>query len=142
MADRGYTQMELTPELTVIGTDQGSILFWDLTKESLLYELKVHEGEVSEILLHPSEDWLVVVINKARLFRYELKTRSVVEIHLQESEDVTIQALAFSSEGRLLAVAGAGFISIWDTMNGLRIKKQSFPVNAQFHFTLPTMMHS
>ena len=63
MVDRAFTQMELTPQLIAVGTDTGSVMFWDLLRETLLYELKVDGGEVSELLLHPSEDWLAVVIN-------------------------------------------------------------------------------
>lgn len=137
VGDRAFTQMELTHDLIAIGTDTGSVMFWDLLQETFLYELHVDEGEVSELLLHPSEDWLAVVINKARLFRLDLETRSVAEIHLEDSEDIAIHPLAFSNDGRLLAVAGTEAIGIWDTTDWVARDKATFPsdVPVSLHFT-------
>lgn len=136
VGDWAFTQMELTPELIAIGTDTGSVMFWDLMQETFLYELEVHEGEVSELLLHPSEDWLAVVINKSRLFRLDLETRSVAEIHLQDSEGLTIHPLAFSNDGRLLAVAGTEAIGIWDTADWAARARAAFAsdVPVSLHF--------
>lgn len=113
--DRAFRQLELTPDLIAVGTDSGSVMFWDLTEERLLYELQVHEGEVTELLLHPSEEWLAVVINRSRLFRLDLETRSVAEIPLGNGKELPLHALAFSSDGRLFAAAGNGYVGIWDT---------------------------
>ncbi|MDE2722441.1 MAG: hypothetical protein OXI59_03605 [Gemmatimonadota bacterium] len=113
--DLTFRQLELASDLLVLGTDAGSLKVWDLFQENFLYELYVHHGEVSELLLHPSEDWLLVVIDQAKLFRVDLESQSVTEIQLRNSKDMVLGALAFSSDGRMLAAAGNGMIGVWDT---------------------------
>ena len=115
ISDRSFAQLELTPELLIMGADSGSLMFWDLMQETFLYELPVHDGEVSELLLHPSDEWLLVIIDQARAFSLSLESRAVAEIHLQGSQDFVLGTLAFSSDGRMLAVAGNETIGIWDT---------------------------
>ena len=113
--DWAYTQMELKSDLIVIGTDSGSVMLWDLTQETLLYEVPVTEGEVTELLLHPSEEWLAVAIDDAKLFRFDLESLTATEIPLGNGKELPLHALAFSSDGRLFAAAGNGYVGIWDT---------------------------
>ena len=115
ISDRSFAQLELTSELIIMGTDTGSLMFWDLMQEKFLYELPVRDGEVSELLLHPSDEWPLVIIDQAWAFRLDLESRSVDEIHLQDRKDVVLGTLAFSSDGRKLAAAGNETIGIWDT---------------------------
>lgn len=136
MSDRTFTQLELISDLIAIGTDTGRVKFWDLFQETFLYELRVAEGEVSELLLHPSEDWLAVVVDQSRLFRIDLEARSFAELHLQDYEDKAIRGIAFSQDGSLLAVAGAETIGIWDTTDWINVDMANFPgdVSASLHF--------
>ena len=113
--DWAFTQLELTPELIAIGTDRGTVMFWDLTQETYLYEVPVNEGEVTELLLHPSEELLVVAIDDAKLFRFDLESLTTAEIPFQNGNELPLHALAFSSDGRLFAAAGNGYVGIWDT---------------------------
>ena len=80
-----------------------------------LYVIPVHDGAVSELLLHPSDRWLLVVIDQEKLFRYDFQSRKVTEIHLQYSKLLPLLAVAFSDDGRLFAAAGDGYVAIWNT---------------------------
>ena len=109
------TQLEVVEDSVIMGTYSGTLLFLDLNEKEPPYAIPVRYGEVTEILLHPSGDWLLVVIDAARLFQFDLETQAVTQIHLQHSEDVALNTLAFSSAGHLLAAAGNSTIGIWDT---------------------------
>ena len=111
--DPGFTELLLTSDTIVVGTADGDLLFWESGQEKFLYELPVSDGWVSEVLLHPSNEWLLVVIDFAKLFRVDLDSQAVAEIHLQANEVRDFDALAFSSDGRLLAAAGNGTLGIW-----------------------------
>ena len=113
--DRTFAQLEITLDKIVIGTTNGSLKVWDLWQEEFLYEHPVSYEEVTELLLHPIGEWLLVVIDHKKPFRFDLESRAVTEIHLQGNEDHALNALAFSSDGLLLAAAGKGSIGIWDT---------------------------
>jgi len=65
-------------------------------------------------LLHPAGDWLLVVIDHKKPLRFDLESHAVTEIDLQGTKPLELNALAFSSDGLLLAAAGKGSIGIWD----------------------------
>ena len=113
--DYSFGQLVFTPDKIVVGTHGGSLKFWNLEQKEFLYELPVSDGWTSEILIHPSHEWLLVVIDFAKLFRVDLDSQAVAEIHLQANEVRDCDALAFSSDGRLLAAAGNGTLGIWHT---------------------------
>lgn len=115
LIDPSYTQLELSSDSIILGTNTGNLIVSDLMRTAIRYNLFVSDGEVSELLLHPSAEWLLVVINSTRLFRVILESQTVSEIHLDGSEEFRFQAMAFSSDGRLLAAAGNGVIGVWDT---------------------------
>ncbi len=112
---RPFTQLELTLDTVIGGTDSGSLLFWDIKQGELLHEYAVSDGEVSELLLHPSNQWLLVAIDDAKLFEFDLESKSAAEIQLPGAEEMTLHALSFSSDGHLLATGGNETIRIWDT---------------------------
>ncbi len=109
------TQLEVVGDLVILGTYSGTLLFFDLNEEEPPYAIPVSYGEVTEILLHPAGEWLLVVIDAAKLFQFDLETQAATQIHLHASEDVALNTLAFSSAGHLLAAAGNSTIGIWDT---------------------------
>ena len=111
--DYSFGQLVFTPDKIVVGTRGGSLKFWNLEQKEFLYELPVSDGWTSEILIHPSHEWLLVVIDFTKLFRVDLDSQAVAEIHLQANEVRDFDALAFSSDGRLLAAAGNGTLGIW-----------------------------
>lgn len=112
---RVFSQLEVADNTLVVGSKAGNLLLWDLRQEVFLFVIPVHDGAVSELLLHPSDEWILVVINQKELFRYDLQLRTVTQVHLQEGEDLPLHALAFSNNGRLLAAAGIGYVGIWNT---------------------------
>ena len=83
--------------------------------ETFLYKIPVSDGAISELLLHPSQEWLLVVLDSSRLFRFDLRSLWASEIELGTGENQAFQAWAFSDDGLLLAAAGSGSIQIWDT---------------------------
>ncbi len=112
---RRFTQLELTLDFIIGGTDSGSLLFWDIKKEAILHQFPVSDGGVTELLLHPSSEWLLIAADNAQLFRFDLESQSVAEIQLPGAEDATFHTLSFSDGGHLLAGGGNETIRIWDT---------------------------
>ena len=110
-----FVQLEIAQDMVIAGTRTGSLNVWNLMQETFLYEVQIADGLVSELLAHPSEEWLLVAIDNERLFRFDLASRSVAEIDLHAGGDPALDALAFSNDGRLLASAGNGVIQIWET---------------------------
>ena len=115
LIDRSITQLELTSDSIIAGTNSGTVISWDLMQQEFLYELPITDGEVTELLLHPTGEWLLVVIDHTVAFNVNLEQQTVSEIHSQDSEELTLDAVAFSNDGRLLAAAGNSAIGIWDT---------------------------
>ncbi len=113
-SDPGYTALAVTNDKIVVGTRGGSLLFWDIEREEFLYEIAVSDGPISEILVHPSHEWILVVDNFAKLIQVDLSSRSAAEIAMSGNGVQDFNALALSNDGRLLAAAGNGAIGIWD----------------------------
>ena len=112
---RPFTQLEVTLDSVIAGTDSGSLLFWDIKQEAILHEFPVSDGEFSELLLHPNNEWLLIAIDNAQLFQFDLETQSVIEIQVKGAEEIALHVLSFSNDGHLLAGGGQGLIRIWDT---------------------------
>lgn len=115
--DESFSQLELLSDAIIVGTTDGTLLFWDLWREQFLYEVPVSEGEISEVLLHPSGDWALVVIDHAKLYRFDVKSKAVAEISLKGEVLPALENVTFSSNGLLLAVADDKYIAIWDTVS-------------------------
>ncbi len=138
--NESLSQLAVTSDLIIVGTNTGSLLFWDLRQEWIPFvhptptggifeqarryderkelpseELPVSKGEISEILIHPAGEWLLAVVDYSRVFRVDLESKSVAEIEFQAGEDQMLEVLAFSDNGLLLAAVGNGSIRIWDT---------------------------
>ena len=110
-----FTSLSVTSDTIVTGTTGGSLLVWDLMQEKFLFELPVGNGEVTELLTHPSGESVLTVIEKKKLYQIDMGHWSVTEINLSGSEDQALDALTFSNDGLLLAAAGGGTIGVWDT---------------------------
>lgn len=122
-----FTELEVTLDTVIGGTDNGSLLFWDINKEEILYEFPVSDGEVTELLLHPSNEWLLIAIDNAQLFQFDLESQTVAEIQSKGGEEITLHALSFSNDGHFLAVGGQGAIRIWDTRSWEEWEPQRLP---------------
>ena len=83
-----FTQVAVTSDKVIAGTDTGSLSFWELRQiwerlgETFLYEIPVSDGVISEILPHPSEVSLLAVLDSSRLFRFDLQSLRASEIEL------------------------------------------------------------
>lgn len=113
--DNSFRQLQLLSDTIVVGTSDGRLMLWDLWREEFLYELAIGEGEISELLAHPSGDWLLAVVDHSKLYRFDLASQILQEVSLPGSSRSTLSAIAFSDNGDLLAVAGKDFVEIWDT---------------------------
>ena len=114
-SEQSFRQLVLLSDTVVVGTSAGMLMFWDLWREEFLYGLPVGEGEISELLAHPSGDWLLVVIDHSKLFRFDLASQIVTEIQLQSYKMSPLSTLTFSGSGHLLAAASKDLVGIWDT---------------------------
>ena len=83
-----FTHLALTSDKLIAGTDAGSLSFWELKGiwdrlgEAFLYEIPVNDGVISALLPHPSQEWLLVVLDYSRLFRFDLESLRASEIDL------------------------------------------------------------
>ncbi|MCY3779587.1 MAG: hypothetical protein OXG78_04690 [Chloroflexi bacterium] len=125
--DESFSQVELLPDMIIVGTTDGKLLFWDFWQGEFLREIPVSAGEISELLLHPSNQWLLIGIDNAQHFQFDLESQSLVEIQLQGAEEVTLNTLTFSEDGHLLAGGGRGTIRIWDTGSWEEWEPQRLP---------------
>lgn len=110
-----FAQLAVTPDTIIVGTDTGNLMTWNVADGEFLYEIPVTDGPVTEVLLHPSKSWLAVVSEKSLLSKADLESKSVAKIYLASNNTQALEALAFSSNGRLFAAAGQGEIRIWNT---------------------------
>ena len=94
------------------------------------YDEYLSDGGVSELLLHPSGEWLLAGIDGSRLFHYDLESQSPAEIHLQGVEELTIHALEFSNDGQLLAIGGDEKFGIWDSSSWAPWEPQRLPAES------------
>lgn len=125
-----FTELEVTSDTVIGGTDNGSLLFWDIKKEEILHEFPVSDGEVTELLLHPSNEWLLIAIDNVQPFQFDLESQSVAKIQLTGAEEVALHALSFSNDGQLLAGGGQGAIRIWDTRSWEEWEPQRLPAGS------------
>ena len=128
--DESFSQLELLSDTIVVGTTDGKLLFWDFWQGEFLREISVSDGKISELLLHPSNLWLLVAIDDAKLFQFDLESKSAAEIQLPGTEEVTLNTLAFSDDGHLLAGGGHGTIRIWDTGSWEEWEPQRLPAKS------------
>ena len=110
-----FAQLAVTSDKIIVGTDSGSLMNWNLADGEFLYEFPATDGPITEVLLHPSKTWLAVVSDSSELFQADLELKSSAKIHLEGSNTQALEALAFSSDGRLFAAAGQGAIRVWNT---------------------------
>ena len=125
-----FTQLEVISDTVIIGTDSGRLLFWDIKQGEFIYDQHLSGGVVSELLLHPSDEWLVAVIDRSRLFQFDIKSQSAAEIHLQGTEELSIHALEFSSDGQLLAIGGDEKFGIWNSSSWAQWEPQRLPAES------------
>ncbi len=109
-----FTALTTIEDTIIVGTQLGSLLLWDLWQEKYLDEVPVSSGEITGIESHPEGEWLIAVVDKAKLFQVHLEQRDVSAIQLSQGSYSKMQALAFSSDGELLAVAADANVAIWD----------------------------
>ena len=107
-----------------------AFLFWDMKQGEFSSDEYLSDGGVSELLLHPSEEWLRAAIDGSRLFHYDLESQSAAEIHLQGVEELTKHALAFSNDGQLLAIGGDEKLGIWDSSSWAPWEPQRLPAES------------
>ena len=127
--DESFSQLELLLDTIIVGTTDGKLMFWDFWHGELLHEFFVSDGEISELLLHPSNVWLLIAIDNTQHFQFNLESHSLVEIQLQGAGEEEWHTLAFSDDGHLLAGGGRGTIKIWDTGSWEEWEPQLLPAN-------------
>ena len=110
-----FTSLTITSDKVLTGTTGGSLLLWDLKQEKFLFELSVSNGEVTELIAHPSGESVLTVVDEERLYQVDLGDWSVTEIKLPGGEDQALKVLAYSSDGQLLVAAGGGTLRVWDS---------------------------
>ena len=125
-----FTQLEVLPDKVVTGTVSGSLLFWDIKQGEFIYDLYLGDGEVSELLLHPSDKWILAVIDGAKLFQFDIELQSATEFHLPGAEGLAIHDLAFSSDGQLLAIGGNEMFRLWETNSWAQWEPQRLSVES------------
>src|SRR6266404_4697496 len=95
----------------------------------LLHSIK-HVKAISAVCVHPDGDALFLALDE-EIAVYDLAT--ALQLRSFNSSSLKIAGMAFSPDGKSLAVGNSGYIGIWDWANGVRTR--AIPINESLTVT-------
>jgi serine/threonine protein kinase len=102
-----------------MGNDDGTVKFWDILGDKVLWTLPAHKAPVWALALSPNGDLLATGSDDGRAILWELATqkpRCVLE------SSGAIRAVAFDPEGKKLLTGGRnGAVEVWDVPSGKKL---------------------
>ncbi len=102
-----------------MGTDDGTVKFWDIATATVDWTLKAHKGTIWSLALSPQ--YLATGSDDGPAKIWNLHTRQ--ELHAL-GDAAGARSLAFDSEGkRLLVGERSGAVKVWDVVTGNEILK-------------------
>ncbi|WP_279636468.1 TIR domain-containing protein [Micromonospora violae] len=124
-------------QVLYVGTSAGAVTSWsvqDPDRPDRRGEIARHNGAVDGLVHHPSRAMVASASDDgARLFDVSDVTRPVEVAALADGRTFSSADLAFSPDGRLLAVTGSGGLSLWDVDSDTLLRRlcaQSQPITA------------
>ena len=103
-----------------MGNDDGTVKFWDIAAERVVWTLNAHRGPIWTLALSPTGDYLATGSDDGPGKIWDVRTQK--EVHALAKTGV--RALAFDPEGKKLLAGGRnGTVKVWDVETGEEILK-------------------
>jgi WD40 repeat protein len=101
-----------------LGYDEGTVKFWDIAGEKVLWTQNAHKTPVWTLALSPQGDLLATGSDDGQAILWDVKTQKPVRTL---SNTDAVRALAFDPEGKKLVMGGRnGGVKIWDVQTGAK----------------------
>jgi WD40 repeat protein/serine/threonine protein kinase len=102
-----------------MGNDDGTVKFWDIATEKVLWTLSAHQAPVWTLALSPDGDYLATGSDDGKAIIWDMKTRN-------EFRSLTntggVRAVAFDSTGKKLITGGRnGAVKVWNVQSGEKL---------------------
>jgi eukaryotic-like serine/threonine-protein kinase len=102
-----------------MGTDDGTVKFWDIAAEKVVWTLNAHKGTIWSLALSPQH--LATASDDGPAKIWDLDTRQ--ELHALANSAGT-RAVAFDPDGKRLLTGGRnGTVKVWDALAGKEVLK-------------------
>jgi serine/threonine protein kinase len=102
-----------------MGNDNGTVKFWDMAADKLLWELKAHNGPIWALALSPDGQYFATGSDDGNATIWNMKTREKAHV-LPDSGSV--RSMAFDREGKTLLTGDRkGKIKIWNVQSGAKL---------------------
>jgi serine/threonine protein kinase len=102
-----------------MGNDDGTVKFWDIAAEKVLWTLNAHKAPVWTLALSPQGDYLATGSDDGQAIIWDVKTQQ--QVHILPNPG-GLRALAFDPKGkRLLAGDRKGAVAVWDVQTAKKL---------------------
>jgi eukaryotic-like serine/threonine-protein kinase len=115
-----------------MGTDEGTVKYWDIAGEKVLWTLNAHKAPVWTLALSPQGNFLATGSDDGRAIVWDVNTQKEVHVFAHSGG---VRTVAFDPAGkRLLTGVRNGTVKVWDIDLGkeipLEIAGHSGPIGA------------
>lgn len=102
-----------------LGADDGTVKFWDVAADRVLWTLTAHKAPVWTLALSPRGDLFATGSDDGRAIIWNVQTQKEVHALAHTSG---VRALAFDPEGKRLLTGGRnGAVLVWDVQTGAKL---------------------
>jgi serine/threonine protein kinase len=99
-----------------MGNDDGTVKFWDIAAEKVVWTLNAHKGPIWTLALSPRGDYLATGSDDGHAIIWDLKTQK--QVHALANPG-GMRAVAFDPEGKKLLTGDRnGSVKVWDVNSG------------------------
>jgi WD40 repeat protein len=121
------TPMVVNPARTMVaaGFNNGAVRLWRLDTKALVWDNRDHGGTVGGLTFSPDGGTLATGSQDGTALFYDVSGYTVTpsKNHLQGWDNGTVRWLAYSNDGRYIAVAGYWYTEVWDAATHARLKE-------------------
>ncbi len=102
-----------------MGNDDGTVKFWDIAAEKVLWTLNAHKTPIWTLALSPQGDYLATGSDDGHAVIWDVKTQKPVHALTNPGG---IRAVAFDPQGKKLLTGGRdGTVKVWDVQTGEKL---------------------
>jgi WD40 repeat protein len=100
----------------VMGNDDGTVKFWDIAGEKVLWTLPAHKQPVWALAIAPHGDYVATGSDDGQAIIWDVKTQK--QVHALANSG-GVRAVAFAGDGTKLLTGGRnGAVKVWDLQTG------------------------
>jgi WD40 repeat protein len=104
-----------------MGNDDGTVKYWDIAAEKVLWTLSAHKPPVWTLALSPRGDFLATGSDDGHAVIWDVKTQK--QVHVLASAG-GVRAVAFDPEGEKLLTGGRdGAVKVWEVRTGAKLSE-------------------